>query len=439
MRDVWQAQRVVGLPVDGDANAMMAKVSDAVYKKCDSIDGLVDGIIDDPRKCTFNALSDLPACPGDIANPQFDCFTTAQRTAIQKIYDGPRNSEGELLFKGTPVGGEAVGPTFFGPNSGWLWWILPPFPGMLSLGGSMGGGFTQYCSLPPDRGGPGWDYRTFDWDSDWPYVMEKMSARCDAYNPDLRAFKHRGGKLIQYHGWADPLVSPYAMAEYYEQVLDVMGERATKEFYKLYMIPGLNHCGLGLGCSNDIGVFDALVNWVEKKVEPDVIIGARADYPPTGMTQRTRPMCPYPEVTRYIGEESVDEAENFTCVNLIPAEVLMPETLNLPSDKPFEVAIKFPEGYSYGKHWKTITVVCEGALGDLVKSPDKRHMGKFNLKGCGFHEKRNAYIASFNSEDLIGIPTGALVTFTVTAIFEQGSRRVAFEGSDKVSIYLASD
>ena len=429
MRDVWQAQHVVGLPVDGDANAMMAKVSDAVYKKCDSIDGLVDGIIDDPRRCTFNALSDLSACPGDVSDPQFNCFTTAQRTAIQKIYDGPRNSAGELLFKGTPVGGEAAGPTYFGPNSGWLWWIIPYFPG-LSLGGGMGGGFTQYCSLPPDRGGPGWDYMTFDWDSDWPYVMEKMSARCDANNPDLRSFKQRGGKLIQYHGWADPLVSPYAMAEYYEQVLDVMGERATSDFYKLYMIPGLNHCALGLGCSNDVGMFDALVNWVEKKVEPDVIVGARASFPPTGMSARTRPLCPYPGVARYLGEESIDAAESFACVELTQAKVQLPETLDLPSNQQFESSITFPVGYGDGMGLKIRAVVCEGSIAGEVK--------KFHLHGHGVAMKGNAIVATFDTQNLIGIPAGAVVTFTVTVIGEHHGQQVAFEGSENVSVYAAA-
>jgi feruloyl esterase len=418
MRDVWQAQHVLGLPVDGDANTMMAKVSAAIYKKCDSVDGLVDGMIDDPRQCAFNALSELPACSGDVPDPAFNCFTTAQRTAIQKIYDGPRNSAGKLLFKGTPVGGEAAGPTFFGPNSGWLWWIIPYFPG-LSLGGYMGGAFTQYCSLPPDRGGPGWDYKTFDWDSDWPYVMDKMSARCDANNPDLRAFKHRGGKLIQYHGWGDPLVSPYAMAHYYDQVLNVMGERATNDFYKLYMIPGLNHCALGLGCANDVGMFDALVNWVENKVEPDVILGARDAYPPTGMSARTRPLCPYPGVARYLGAGSIDDAANFTCVETIQAHVrIEPETLKLGSGGTFTAFVTL----LHQGDRRVTSAVCEGAPAvELTKH--------------GY-----SYKATFNKQDLKNIAAGDAVTFTVTLFAEQRGRadrdedEIAFEGSDTVRV-----
>jgi feruloyl esterase len=430
MRDVWQAQKVVVLPWSPlETNTMMAIVSQAVYQKCDSMDGLVDGIIDDPRQCTFNALTDLPSCEDGVT----PCLTAAQRTAIQKIYDGPRNSVGELLFKGTPYGGEAIAPGFFGPASGWLGMIIPFVPGTLSIGGSLGSGFTQYCSLPPDRGGPGWDYMTFDWDDDWPYVMEKMSARCDANDPDLRAFRKKGGKLIQYHGWADPLVSPYAMATYYDQVLRFMGEKRTKEFYRLYMIPGLGHCGGGLGCSNDDGFFNALVDWVENGVEPYEIIGSRAAYPPLGLTARTRPMCPYPEVARYLGEGSIDDAANFACVTVIPAKVHMPETLNLPRDESFEALITFPHGYYPGKGWDIIAVVCEGApTGELTK---------FTLHGK-LKQKGNTYIAEFNSQDLIGIPAGEVVTFTVTVICEHRwhkGQQVAFEGSDTVSVYLASE
>ena len=422
MRDVWQAQHVVGLPTGVTGGpAMMAKVSAVIYKKCDSIDGLVDGVIDDPRKCTFNALSELPACPGDVPDSQFNCFTTAQRTAIQKIYDGPRNSAGELLFKGTPVGGEAIEPTFFGTTTGWLGWILPFAPGQLSLGGGLGAGFTQYCSLPPDRGGPGWDYMTFSWDDDWPYVMEKMSARCDANDPDLRGFKKRGGKLIQYHGWGDPLVSPFAMAEYYEEVLDVMGDGATDDFYKLYMIPGLNHCALGLGCTNDVGMFDALVNWVEKRVEPGVIVGARAAYPPTGMSARTRPLCPYPGAARYLGVGSIDDAANFTCVKTIEAHVrIEPETLSLASGGTFTAFVTLP----HQGDWRVASAVCEGA--PAVKLTRHGHN----------------YKATFNKQDLKGITVSDAVTFTVTLFAEQQGHHyghsdkdeIAFEGSDTVRI-----
>jgi hypothetical protein len=422
MRDVWQAQQVLGLPaLFTGATDMMAKVSAWVYNKCDSIDGLVDGMIDDPRQCTFNALSDLPACLGDVPDPQFNCFTTAQRTAIQKIYDGPRNSAGELLFKGTPVGGEVIQPTFLGfPSTGWFW-ILPFYPGTLSIGGGMGSAFTQYCGLTPDGGGPGWDYTTFNWDSDWPYDMAKLSARCDANNPNLRSFYSHGGKLIQYHGWGDALVSPYAMTEYYDEVLATMGKTTTDRFYKLYMIPGLSHCFLGVGCANDAGMFDALVNWVENGVEPDVIVGARAAYPPTGMSARTRPLCPYPGVARYLGAGSIDDAANFTCVKTIQAHVrIEPETLKLGSGGTFTAFVTL----LHQGDWRVTSAVCEGA--PAVKLTRHGH----------------GYKATFNKQDLKSITVGDAVMFTVTLFAEQQGRHcghrdkdeIAFEGSDTVRV-----
>jgi hypothetical protein len=419
MRDVWQAHRAADAWLSPEKLALLAE---AVIKKCDSIDGLVDGVIDDPRKCDFNALSDLTACE----NGYDPCFTAAESTAIQKIYDGPRNSAGDLLFRGAPFGSEAVAAHFGPSNSGWMGYIMPFAPGNLSFGAMMGSRFVQYCGLPPDGGGPGWDPFTFDWDTDWPYVTEKLSARCDANNPNLWPFKKRGGKIIQYHGWADPLVSPFPMMDYYESVLDFMGEKKTKEFYKLYMIPGQFHCRGGLGCADDEALFEALVDWVENKVEPKEIIGSRAADPVAGYTARTRPLCPYPEVARYFDEGSIDNAKNFTCVTLIPAKVQMPERLNLRRDESFEAFITLPKSYYRGRSWETLAVVCEGATAKKIT--------KRKLKIYNFFKKSNTYMAEFNTRDLINITAGEQVTFTVTAIFEHHGRRVAFEGSDTVIV-----
>jgi hypothetical protein len=211
------------------------------------------------------------------------------------------------------------------------------------------------------------------------------------------------------------------MAKYYDKVLKFMGERATNDFYKLYMIPGLNHCGGGLGCANDVGMFDALVNWVENKVEPDVIIGARAEYPPTGMSARARPLCPYPGVARYLGAGSIDDAVNFTCVKTIQAHVrIEPETLKLGSGGTFTAFITFPHQHD----WQVTSAVCEGA--PAVKLTRQGH----------------SYKATFNKQDLKGITVGDAVTFTVTLFAEQKGHHcehrdkdeIAFEGSDTVKV-----
>jgi len=307
MRDIWQAQQIAHAP--GLTSAKMAIVADAVMKQCDTIDGLKDDLIEDPRDCAFDPVAKLPACPGD--NDGADCFTLAQRQAIKNIYEGPRNSAGDLLFKGTPFGGEAFGPGSFGPASGWHGWIIPFPKAPMSIGAMMGSAFVQYCALPPQKGGPGWDLKTFDFDTDWPNVLAKMSAKSDASDPNLLPLKLHGGRIIQYHGFADPLVSPFASVAYYESVLDFIGDRATKEFYKLYMIPGLFHCSGGPGCADDAAMFAALVDWVEKGVEPGDITGS---FNVGGKVVKTRPMCPYPQVAKYSGSGSIDDAKNYNCV-----------------------------------------------------------------------------------------------------------------------------
>jgi hypothetical protein len=271
---------------------------------------------------------------------------------------------------------------------------------------------------------------TFDFDEDWPNVMDNVADLCNATDPDLSTFKKLGGKIIHYDGWADQLTGPYQSVDYYESVLDVMGKWRTQKFYKLYMIPGMAHCGGGLGCFDGDALFAALVDWVEDGIEPTSYTGSGVN--PLG-DPRTRPMCPYPQVARYLGEESIEAAENFTCVELFPAKVrIIPGMLDLDSPGTFKALIKFPRGYYHGRGWAMLAVVCEGASAEDVR--------KFKLRGRTFRKKGNTYIAEFNKEDLVNITSGEEVTFTVTAIFEHTwhkchkSKRVAFEGSDEVVV-----
>jgi hypothetical protein len=311
-RGVWAEQQLTGAGAIDPIK--MPLLANAVMNECDDIDGLVDGLIDDPRNCTFDAMTDLPACPGDVDD--VDCFTTAQRQAIYNIYDGPRKTDGTRTTFGEAFGSEALAPGPFGPSSGWMMWILqaPPMP--FSLGFGLGGGFVQWAGLPPSGGGGAtWDYMTFDFDTDFDTVVTNMSDKCDAMDPDLSTFKALGGKLIHYDGWADPATGPYQTADYYENVLNTMGDAETKEFYRLYMIPGMAHCGGGLGCFDGNALFDALVDWVENGNEPTSYTGAGVT---AAGAPRTRPMCPYPEVAVYSGSGSIDDAANFTCQDLTP-------------------------------------------------------------------------------------------------------------------------
>jgi len=318
-RGIWEAQAL--FPIGGDiAPEKLQLLSDEVMAACDASDGLVDGLIGDPRECNFNALSDLPACPGDV--PGAGCFTLAERTAINDIYTGP---PGAAATPGEAFGSEAVADGFLGPASGWFGWVtpfFPPGPGTppFSLGFMLGAGFVQWAGLPPsDGGGPSWDWASYDfYGPDPQHVIDNLAPACDATDPDLSLFRANGGKMIMWGGWADPATGPYQWVQYYESVLNYMGYAATKSFFKLYMIPGLQHCGGGLGCfdtQEDLEkLFFAVIDWVEKGKAPKSFTGSRLD-PGTGDVLRTRPLCPYPQIAHYHGRGSIDDADNFTCVD----------------------------------------------------------------------------------------------------------------------------
>jgi feruloyl esterase len=411
MGDTWESTQLLGtsyIPI-----AKLLLLADAVMKKCDSIDGLVDGLIDDPRKCDFNALTDLPACPSDNDGPT--CFTTAQRQAAYNIYDGVRDSAGTLLFEGVSYGSEAI---IADGSSGWTMFV-PATPGGPTFALGLGSSFVQWIGLPPEKGGPGWDWKTFNVNTDWDIVADKWGDMGDTYDPNLKAFKWSGGKMIYYHGWADALCWPNPAPDYYVQVVKKIGSLETQEFFKFYMIPGMAHfagAGRGVFDSNTFQppAFDALVAWVEQGVEPGAFVGTRAAVP-NRWGSISRPICPYPEVARYVGTGSTDDAANFTCVKTIPAQVrIEPETLHLDSNGTFTAFVALPWDY-HVRDWEIRSVVCEGA--PAVKVTKKDH-----------------FMAKFNTKDLINITPGEEVTFTVTVILENHGHRIAFEGSDTVRV-----
>lgn len=429
-RGIWEAQAQLG---DGAIpTEKLPLLADSVMKKCDSMDGLVDGLIDDPQKCNFNPLFDLPPCENDIDSST--CFTNAQRIAIKKIYDG---TPGAATTPGEPYGSEAVAPVPAylggGIRSGWEGWVVgPPYLGLL-----LGAGFVQWIGLPPDGGGSSWNWITYDFNGPDPQmVIDHMSEKCDAIDPNLWPLKSLGKKIIHYDGWADQATGPYQSVEYYENVIDLMGWKNTKDFYKLYMIPGVAHCGGGAGCFDGGGdldqLFSGLVDWVEKGIEPKVFIGHRGANEALGWKARTRPLCPYPEVARYLGRGSMDDAQNFVCVKTFPVRVkIEPETLKLGSRGVLTAFISFNEDLPI-KDWEIISVVCEGAPAVISKPLKKGPHGY-------------TYMAKFRREDLINITHGEEVTFTVTIITEPKWHHsphhhkdkellIAFEGSDTVKV-----
>ena len=156
---------------------------------------------------------------------------------------------------------------------------------------------------------PDWDFRTYDFNRDVARADSEVGATLNAIDPDLKAFVKRGGKLLLYHGWSDPLITPHNTVNYYESVKTVLGAPEAESAVRLFMAPGMNHCAGGPG-PNTIDWIAALERWVEQGQAPDEIVASRSV---KGVVDRTRPLCRYPHVARYKGSGSTDEAANFVC------------------------------------------------------------------------------------------------------------------------------
>lgn len=269
-----------------------------VYDQCDAKDGLKDGLIGDPRRCEFKPARDLPHCAE--GTDQADCFTAGQIAALERIY-GDVMSQGKRYFPGWPVGAESswAGQEINGPNGPGAWT-------------SFGAGYLRFVApankAARDIADPIELFKRFDIDRDPPRMQEARQI-LDATDPDLSAFRKRGGKLLMYFGWADPQLNPMMGVEYYEQVVDKMGA-STPDFFRLFLAPGMAHCGGGVG-PNVFDVATPLVKWVEGNTPPERIEASRMA---GGKVVRTRPLCEYPLVARYKGSGSVDEAANFACL-----------------------------------------------------------------------------------------------------------------------------
>lgn len=293
-----------------------ALVQNAVIAACDTIDGVKDGLISDPRFCHFDPA--VLTCRGaDVP----DCLTASQVATLKKIYDGPKNPRtGEQIYPGYPPGIESA------PGYGEI--IAPWQPGMFSYGGTY---FGQALFEQKD-----WDPRTLDFDKDIAFSDRKGSPVIDAINPDLRSFRDHGGKLIQYHGWSDALIPPGGSIAYYQSVEAFMNKypdprrgdpKSVDTFYRLFMIPGLGHCYAGAGPTSIVPTtsvdtsdprYDLMLSleqWVEKGIAPEMVIGSGKS--PNDATKiMSRPICPYPQMTRYRGTGDTNDAANFACVAL---------------------------------------------------------------------------------------------------------------------------
>jgi hypothetical protein len=312
---VWNEQ---ALSMDPDARIPPFKllvIQKAVLAACDALDGVKDGLLEDPRNCHFNPRELL--CQG--ANRQ-DCLTAPQIEALRKIYEGPKNPRtGVQIFPGYPPGTESV-------TGSWDTWIIPPTPKGSSVQAAFGDSF--YGQVVFEK--PVWDFRTLNFDTDVTFADQKAGPILNATSADLRPFRAHGGKLIQYHGWGDAAISPLNSIDYYESVRAFEQKNGSsqpvQDFYRLFMVPGMGHCSGGVGPTSfgntqgaaSIGtdperdVLSALDRWVEKGISPDHLIGS-GTVAGNASQKMTRPLCPYPQVARYNGSGDSNDASNFVC------------------------------------------------------------------------------------------------------------------------------
>jgi feruloyl esterase len=244
-----------------------------------------DGVLEDPTRCKFDPK--VLECKG-ADGPA--CLTSPQVEATRKIYSPAMNVRThQEIFPGQEPGSELGWQTLGGPRP-------------LSIGWD----HFKYVVFQD----PNWEPKNFNFDSDIALTEKIDNGTINALDPNLKAFYGRGGKIIQYHGWSDPQISPGSSVRYYKSVADTLGGfNKVQESHRLFMVPGMAHCGGGEGTS-DFDMFGALEQWVEQKKAPDQIIASRTR---DGKVDRTRPLCPYPQVAVYKGSGSTDEAANFAC------------------------------------------------------------------------------------------------------------------------------
>ena len=284
----------------------VALIKDAVYEACDGLDGLEDGLIDDPRVCEFDPT--ILKCKSE---ERTGCLTNEQVETLQMWYSKPKDSTGRALYSdGVPLGSEPY----------WYLWIT----GQTTERGQSKGIAMQineellrYAAFEED---PGEHYTGLDFDFDKdPARIEFMASILNSDNPDLSSYRERGGKLLMYHGWADVATPPLKSINYYKAVEERVGSiQETQEFLRLFLLPGAGHCGEpngpGMhGRSKNVNALTALENWVEQGTPPDYLMTTKENE--NGGVLWTRPVCPYPQKTSYKGQGDMNDASSFECVD----------------------------------------------------------------------------------------------------------------------------
>ena len=283
-----QAVRVAQALQKEDTRLSPAKAQllhSAVMQACDAIDGLKDGLIDNPTRCAFDPK--VLECEG-ADGP--GCLTSSQVASARLIYTTTVNPKTKRVLAGLAPGSE-------------LGWTVQGWSASARATGLDHYRFVVFKD-------PAWNLDRFNFETDVARIDEGESSALNANDANLKPFFARGGKLLQYHGWSDPQISPLNSTAYYERVAAALGGAdKIQGSYRLFMAPGMAHCGGGEG-PNEFDKVTPLEAWVEMGKAPDSIIAAHSK---DGSVDRTRPLCPYPQTAKYKGSGSIDDAANFTC------------------------------------------------------------------------------------------------------------------------------
>lgn len=283
---LWMAQAMLKSQESFIPPSKHPMIHQAVLAACDSLDGVTDGLLENPLQCRFDPK--VLACQGPDAP---GCLTPAQVEAATVVMSPATDRKtGTLIFPGFAPGTEL----------GWSRLLGGPAPYDTAVDQ------FKYVVFAD----PKWDWRTFELERDMAASQAAANGVLAGVNPDLSAFARRGGKLLTYHGWADPSIAPEASINFYKSALAATTPSSqSPEWLRLFMVPGMGHCSGGAG-PDTFDKVSALEAWVERGQAPSRIVASRIV---DGKVERTRPLCAYPQVARYTGSGSLDEAANFTC------------------------------------------------------------------------------------------------------------------------------
>jgi feruloyl esterase len=271
----------------------------AVLAACDRLDGVADGVIEDPRRCNFDPATIVCKPGGDPAT----CLSTSEAAVVRKLHDGARDAQGRYLEqKGSHAWGSELAWTLFVPSA----------QGTTVGSENFVTAFARYLAYA-NVADPNWQLKDLQFSVPGFWKTVTTSSYLSATDPDIRAFAGRGGKLLLWHGWGDQHISPMGTLNYYDAMRSTLGAQAVDRFARLYLFPGVAHCGGGEG-PDQFDVLTPVMAWVEGNVVPGKIVASQMT---NHVTTRT-PVFPYPAIAHWKGTGSTDDAANFVAATPAP-------------------------------------------------------------------------------------------------------------------------